>query len=135
MTKSSSTTERIAIAGVPSSGKTTLAEALSPIAWHTDDLIDLGWSEASEHASYWFDDTAATIIEGVSVPRALRKWLKRNPTGKPADRVIFLCGPHTPLTKGQLSMAKGCWTVWQEIRPELVERGVEIEEKGELPWN
>ena len=117
---------RLLIAGVPRSGKTTLA---GEGAGHTDDYIDLGWGEASLSVSYLFDAVGPWTIEGVAIPRALRKWLVQNPTGKPADKVIFLNEPFGELSKGQLSMAKGCRTVWLQVVDELRERGVEIEER------
>jgi len=124
---------RIVIAGGPRTGKTTLAEALSfetgvPI-YHTDDLIDLGWSEASEEASKWFDLKGDWIIEGVAAPRALRKWLERTPESQadpPFDGVLFLAKERENLTPGQATMAKGCRTVFDEISDELDNRSIEI---------
>lgn len=120
-------TARVAIAGGPRCGKTTLASALgvAPVR-HTDDLISKGWSEASAEAATWFDETGPWIIEGVAVPRALRKWLAAHPDGKPCDIVYWLDTPHTELTKGQRGMLRGCETVWREIVGELERRGVEI---------
>jgi len=118
----------IAIAGGPITGKTTMASELAAKhnvdVKHTDDLIELGWSESSEAASNWFDDPDAGIVEGVAVPRALRKWIARTPEEPPCDVVIFLIGPWKPLSDGQRRMSKGCKTVMDEIRPELEARGV-----------
>lgn len=123
---------RIAIAGGPKTGKTTFAKALGAglgIAHRsTDDLMGREWSEASAKASTWFDADGSWIVEGVAVPRALRKWLAANPTGKPVDRVIWIHGAKAERTKGQETMAKGCTTVWREILPELKARGVEIQD-------
>jgi hypothetical protein len=66
------------------------------------------------------------VIEGVIVPRALRKWLAIHSEGKPADEVILLQSPKVPISANQARMAKGCDTVWREIEPELVKRGVKI---------
>lgn len=118
-------TMRIAIAGGPRCGKTTLAETLGA-ARHTDDLIERGWSEASALTATWFDEPGPWIIEGVAVPRALRKWLAANPEGRPCDVVHWLGAPRVPLTDGQVSMFKGCAKVWGEIVGELQRRGVEI---------
>lgn len=122
---------RIVIAGGPRTGKTTLANELAgergQTAKHTDDLISLGWSEASQVcADDWLNAEGDWIVEGVSAPRALRKWLQANPEGKPCDVVHWLSVPHVELTKGQAAMAKGCLAVWIEVFTELRSRGVEI---------
>ena len=122
--------KRIAIAGIPKSGKTTLANNLSDNAVHTDDFIHLGWSEQSLATSLLFDKPGPLIIEGVTIPRALRKWLQHHPEGKPVDQAVFLNTPHIPLSPGQQNMAKGCRTVWLKILPELLRRGVIIGEEG-----
>lgn len=119
---------RTCITGGPKTGKTTLAKRMGR-HFSTDDLMDKGWSEASEAASHWFDGKGPLVVEGVAVPRALRKWLARNPEGKPVDRVIYLKKPHRTLTKGQNTMLKGVATVFAEIRPELEKRGVEVDER------
>ena len=125
--------ERIAIAGVPKSGKTTLADEIGQErgeeVWHTDDLMDLPWSEQSQAASEWFGGPGVVIVEGVAVPRALRKWLKRNAEGKPVDRVIFLHEYLVEPSLGQARMGKGCRTIWQEIVGGLEGRGVIVEER------
>lgn len=119
---------KIAIIGSPKSGKTTFSSSFCGVIKHTDELISLGWSEASEKVSFWFDENV-DVIEGVTVPRALRKWLERNKTGKPVDKIIILVNaPFCELSKGQAAMAKGIVTVWSEIVGELLSRGVEIEE-------
>ena len=122
---------RIAIAGGPRTGKTTLAADLDGLKLATDALMhDHDWSGASQAASEWLDLRCGDLVlEGVAVPRALRKWLKRNPEGKPVDRVVWLSSPHVELSPGQATMAKGCETVWREILPEHKARGVEIEER------
>jgi len=131
---------RILIAGVPKAGKTTLADQLLatwPHGWageppvsirHTDDLItQLDWSAVSHLvASEWMQEQVPWIIEGVAVPRALRKWLLAHPGEKPAELVYWSATSKVPLTKGQATMAKGCIKVWNEVREELVLRGVEV---------
>ena len=113
------------ICGVPHSGKTTLANYLSSDVKHTDDCMHLGWSEQSDEVSRWLDGTAD--IEGVTLPRALRKWLDRNNTGIPAKSILFLGSPIPRYSlKGQQSMADNCWTVFLEILPQLVARGSTI---------
>lgn len=120
----------ILIAGVPRAGKTTLADWVSLKTGfsvrHTDDLANLEWSDASLMASTWLDANGSFIVEGVAVPRALRKWLARA-TGKPADIVLWLDAPHVALSPGQARMAAGCRTVWNEILPEIERRGVRVD--------
>lgn len=145
---------RICITGGPNTGKTTLAEHLAlggtyadgrtgpgrtlgqgKPPRHTDDLIEqckhLGkdaWSEASRIVSTWFDEPGPWIIEGVAIPRALRKWKEAHPgEPPPVDRVIRLTTPHVPLSPGQRTMAKGEETVWQEIAGWLLGEGVTVD--------
>lgn len=117
---------RVAIAGVPRAGKTTLAEEMGG-GRSTDDLIGLGWSEASLEASGWFDLPGPWVVEGMAVPRALRKWLAAYPTGTPCDRLIWLGRPHAEQSPGQAAMGKGAATVMHEIVGELRARGVAVE--------
>lgn len=118
---------RILIAGIPRAGKTTFANALGKQfgvdPWHNDDLIGLGWSESSLAVAGQICSPGPWIIEGVTVPRALRKWLATN-EGAPADVVYWLGHERIPLSRGQTSMANGCCTVWAEILPALALRGV-----------
>lgn len=119
------------IAGVPRAGKTTLAaERRAPDSEprHTDDLIHLGWSGASDVVSTWFYLPGPWIVEGVAAVRALRKWLRANATSAPCDRVVWLGTPRIELSRGQAALAKGCATVWREVRPELLARNVHVEE-------
>lgn len=127
---------RIVILGGPRTGKTTLANSWSecPVGTpvrHTDDLIPLGWSEASQAASLWFDEPGPWIIEGVAAVRALRKWRDQHPGERPpVDRVIALWEPHVTLSKGQATMAKGVESVWREIVMWLIDSGVLVEGRG-----
>lgn len=106
---------RIAIIGWPGTGKTTLANEMGG-GRSTDDLIHLGWSEASEAASYWFDEPGPWVIEGVAIPRALRKWRERNPDkAPPVDVVINLTTRYRDLAPGAIAMGKGIDKVLSEI--------------------
>jgi len=138
---------RVAVMGPPRTGKTTLADEIaehletdsvkhtgkreSTAATnrsdprHTDDLISRGWSQASDEASHWFDAPGPWIIEGSMGVRAMRKWLKRN-SGMPVDLVVWQRLAKVHRTKGQESMAKGTETIWKDVLPELLKRGVEV---------
>ena len=134
---------RICITGGPKTGKTTLAAALADqygdptgtTVAHTDDLIHLGWSEASLEASHWLDAPGPWIIEGVAVSRAIRKWISAwdQSSPPPLDKLIILVDPFSELTTGQRTMAKGVATVQSEIEPWLREFGVAIERRTPGP--
>jgi hypothetical protein len=113
------------VVGGPKTGKTTTA----PTAKHTDDTIGLGWDGAKKEVVKWFG--GAQEVEGVLAARALRQWLRDNPTGKPCDEVLHLVVPKAEQTPGQQAMQRGVETVFREIRPELERRGVKIVD--ELP--
>ena len=133
---------RICITGGPRTGKTTLADEMTPrlpiaehiaaggCAIHCDDFISMGWSESSAHVATLIDRPGPWLAEGVQVPRALRKFIEAHPGVKPCDRLVILRNaPHEPWTPGQARMAKGIDTVLAEILPELRRLGVEIEER------
>lgn len=128
------TAVRLLIAGVPRSGKTTLSAELESkhrcAAMHTDDLIGkLDWSEVSRHvAEDWFTRAGPWVIEGVAVPRAIRKWFRdMRRTDAPCDRLIWMPVPRLELSAGQRAMAKGCISVYDEVIKRLLETGVEVE--------
>lgn len=120
---------RVLVAGGPRVGKSTLAELaaakLGVPAEHTDDTIDLGWSNASAEVKGWLD-RPRYVVEGVALPRALRKWLAEHPEGKPCDTLYWSNRAKAARTPGQAAMAKGCETVWTQILGELRRRGVVI---------
>lgn len=109
--------------------------SVHPTVRSTDEYKDLEWSEASLRASKWFDpdaDGLADIVEGVAAGRALRKWLLRTAVpAMPCKLVVWLKATHEPLTKPQETMAKGCRTVFEEIRKTLLARGIAIFEPDE----
>lgn len=112
--------KRIAIIGWPGTGKTTLAQKLSEelgIPYRsTDDVINLGWGADSLEVASWLDESS-WIIEGVALPRALRKWRELHPDEKaPVDKVIRLKKVHRALPPGAISMGKGVDTVINEIQ-------------------
>lgn len=123
-------TKKIAIAGVPRAGKTTRGKTIALGVGElrsTDNLKGIGWSEESALAAAMFDEPQAFVMEGMVVPRALRKWLASHPEGKPCDELIWLGKPQVETSKGQDAMGKGAETVMREILPELRRRGVTVE--------
>lgn len=124
---------RILIAGGPRVGKTTLAagmrSVLGIVPRSTDDLIGrFPWSDASAEVARWLEEPGPWVVEGVAVPRALRKWLEANAEGLPADALWFSTRPKVDRTPGQITMAKGVASVWAEVEPELRRRGLVIHE-------
>lgn len=119
---------RVLIIGGPKTGKTTLAAAMGG-GRSTDEVIeDLDWSEASAEIATWFDDPGPWLIEGVAIPRALRKWQESHPDEPaPVDHVIYLTQVYQDLEPEAAAMAKGVETVFEEILPWLLE-SVEITE-------
>ena len=117
---------RIAITGYPNSGKTTLASLLVLVSQYpirkTDELLETHeWSELSEEVSKWFEAPGPWIVEGVAVPRAIRKWRLRHPRSKPPfDMFIYIQRPFMDMRPGQRSMSLGLDTVmlelWQWLR-------------------
>jgi DNA polymerase III delta prime subunit len=123
---------RVLLAGGPGVGKSTrsavLATELGCEARHTDSLrTTFDWSGVSAEVATWFDAPGPWVIEGVAVPRALRKWLAAHPEGIPADVLYWGAVARVPTTPGQNAMAKGVATVWNEIRDVLLERGMRVE--------
>ena len=119
---------RIVIAGIPRAGKSTLADQLRTELGYellrTDNLISMGWSEASAKAAEWMlERRGPWIVEGVAAIRALRKALAAGPD-KPCEKLFWLSSPFVELTPGQRTMGKGAETVLHEIEPDLRARGV-----------
>lgn len=129
--------EKILITGAPKSGKSTLVSKIKNVDHYCTDpqrMCDYGikgtpdhldWSETSQFiADNWIGKKQ--IIEGVAIPRALRKWRLSNPHSQlPFDKLIILEGTFEPLSKGQLTMAKGIKKVMQELIstwPEIVDK-------------
>lgn len=123
----------VCITGGPGTGKSWLGEAMALTSGttllRTDDLIALSWSQASQAvAARMLTTTGDLIVEGVAVPRALRKALDQT-DGRPCDRLVLLRARRPErgvASSGELVMAKGLLTVLHQIFAELVERGVEV---------
>jgi hypothetical protein len=130
----------VVITGGPRTGKSYLGERMALTSGtallRTDDLIAMGWSEASQDVAARLLVAGAAgrdlIAEGVAVARALRKALGQS-RDRPCDRLIVLRSLRPEAgaqTLGQLVMAKGVRTVLREIWGELVARGVEIVDRN-----
>ena len=122
---------RIGIFGAPDSGKSSFADRLGGdpgvTLYRTDHYIELGWSVASQKVCDLLTaDTGPLVVEGVAVPRALRKWLRANAEGRPLDALVYMATSFRQNDKGQAAMAKGMMTVFAEIAPELRARGVKL---------
>jgi hypothetical protein len=127
---------RVVIGGGPRRGKSTLAEKLvgpGVTHHHGEELVEWAgmtreqkWSAGSALAATWLDEPGPLVAENVAMSRALRKWLRAHPEGKPADVVVHLSDAVDETIPGQESMAAGSDTVWKEIRSELVMRGVRV---------
>ena len=122
---------KICIAGGPQVGKTTLARELvkgTGRGFHSSDdsVLSLHWTNQSDTVLKWVEADGPWVIEGVPVIRALRKWLRTQPEGKPCDTLYWRFAARTTRTGGQERLAKGCLAVFREVEPELRRRGVEI---------
>lgn len=102
--------KRIAIAGGPRTGKTTLAKLFDDREkLSTDDLMDLPWGDVPQEIIKKLEKSGSFVVEGVQVPRALRKGLK-------VDCVVWLDQPKVAQTPKQASMSKAVKTVFDEWR-------------------
>lgn len=122
---------RIVITGSPLAGKTTLAGIIAKITgvpvFHTDDVKDLEWSEASQAVSGWLAREGSWIIEGVTVPRALRKWQMNHPDEPPPlDWFIYLPKPRSFLGIGQETMRKQIHGLAETQKDWIGERWIEL---------
>lgn len=123
---------RILIIGGPKTGKSTMGAAIARKygveLQSTDSVIDLGWSAASAEVARWMAKPGPWVIEGVAGARACRKLMAAIPGHKPCDLILVADHPFVALSAGQQAMAKGCATVWNEIRAEVLRRGVKVDD-------
>ncbi len=99
---------RIALAGGPRTGKTTLSLLVDrKVRVHTDDFRQYNWDQVPERVIAVCHSHPAFIVEGVQVGRCLRKGLQ-------VDLVIWFEEPHEALSKGQMAMRKGCETIFHD---------------------
>jgi len=128
---------RVVVAGGPKTGKTTLAirlgKRLGRQTRHSDSLVmSHEWGDDSAEVARWLDEPGEWIVEGVTMARALRKWLARHESKAPDVTVIYCREPLISRSKGQETMAKGVETVWRQVQPELRGLGVRIIERDAL---
>lgn len=108
---------RVAITGAPKTGKTTVTEQVTdrPVI-HTDDWKDQPWAEVPELVRAACEQAGgAFLVEGVQVPRTLRKGLE-------VDAVVYLSQPQATQTKAQLAMGRALTTVlseWSSTHPNV----------------
>ena len=101
--------KRIAITGAPRTGKTTITQQVTdrPVI-HTDDWMREPWTDVPLLVKAACEqEPEAFVVEGVQVPRTLRKGLE-------VDAVVYLTTPQVPQTQLQINMGKAVGTVLSE---------------------
>jgi len=120
---------KLVIGGGTRCGKSTLAEhigrALRLPVYHADDLIHLGWSEASEAFADVIAHGRDGVYEGVATVRSLRKMMKR-PRIRPCTEYVHLSTPMVALTPKQHALNAAIESVYREISPRLRARYVQV---------
>lgn len=101
---------RIAIAGGPRTGKSSLVSNVTDrFVLHTDDLIGEKWEDVPGVVRLRLAGKPSFVVEGVQVPRALRR-------GLVVDAVVWMRSAKVALTSGQRVMAKAVGTVFEDWR-------------------
>ncbi len=129
---------RIAICGGPRTGKSTYASKLAQelgielfstgkkALVATDNFMGVGWANVPRLVMERLSELDDWILEGTQATRVLRHWYRTAPETLKLDRVHFFEQPWVIRNGGQNAMAKGVRTIWQEVRPELIRRGIPI---------
>ena len=104
----------IGICGGPGTGKATLASRVHAkvggVVVHTDEFKKLPWGDQpSAIIAVVRANPQVTIVEGVTVARAVRK-------GLVVDALIALMTTLVPINKGQQTMTRGLMTILQDVR-------------------
>ena len=107
---------RIALVGGPKTGKTTLSKQVKdrPVI-HGDDYKHMEWSQQSEQLVALGKGRSSFLMEGVQVPRALRK-------GLVVDAVVHCIRHWEVLTEGQDHMNDAVETIiksWRSNNPDV----------------
>lgn len=98
--------DRVAITGQSASGKTTLAmNMVDRPMFHTDDYRDMPWGNQPVELIKAIGDLDKFVIEGVTVPRLLKRGLQ-------IDLLIILTKPNYVLTKNEEKL-------WKNMQPSL----------------
>lgn len=85
------------------------------------------WSQSSQYIADNWIGNPDTLIEGVAVPRALRKWKAQNPgEAFPGDLFIVLAQPRGELRPGQQAMFAGLMRVIDELRQWIPTEAIEF---------
>lgn len=118
------------IVGGPQTGKSSLAAKLAhglPIQATDTLMAQTDWAGQGREAAKWLDAPGDAVIEGAQTARALRTWLRDNPTKRlDGVEIHHLTEPQTTLSDGQARMHKGIETVWSGIKDELKLRGAKV---------
>ncbi len=118
---------KVLILGGPKTGKSTRAQGMGTPVLNTDHLRDRGWGEDSAEVAQWMNKPGSWVIEGTAVVRGLRKWMTQNPDARlDGVEIVALNRPYGMRSEGQERMAKGCDTIWGQIRADAVRRGARV---------
>lgn len=97
--------DRVGVTGGPKVGKTTICMGVDDrVVVNTDATKDMPWEDQPHEIIRMLKGLDRYLIEGVQVPRALRKGLE-------LDALLVLSKPHEERTPRQEGMAKGVETV------------------------
>lgn len=133
---------RIAICGGSRCGKTTLGTKLAvDLGVHllstgkrstadnlisTDNYKGAPWEAIPDIVIPKLEELEDWILEGTQATRVLRRWLRTRYEHVRLDEVYWLDRPFVPRSKGQQTQAKGIATVWADVRPLLLRKGIPI---------